>query len=278
MGIEYPPAIDMFITDPAWVFTDALTHVPTNDLKIVNHKTANGGPTTAIQLANFFMHDVLGHKSVHFIVGLDGSVVQLVHLKDGAGGNCCVEQGFNTAVWGNLVSTYGNLNRCTISIEHEDWTTDNSQPMPKAQVDASNALNLWLVTKFGLTSAAIQGHMSIDPVSRARCPGPTFNFSQLIAYVNAGVTTVNPHVAQAAFDTWHSTAFLFGTTPLSYTTGIALSWQDLYVRGLHNMPPPTTREFATVDWAGRPIVAQMFGTLRCEWDGKPTWIDTGGHI
>jgi hypothetical protein len=79
MGAEYPPAIDMFITDPAWVFTDALQGLSGNQLSIVIHKTACNGFCSATDVANFFHNDRVGHKSAHFIVGRDGSVVQVVH-------------------------------------------------------------------------------------------------------------------------------------------------------------------------------------------------------
>src|SRR5207245_2685113 len=68
-NVDYPGATKMIITDPAWVFTDALTGVPNADLTIVNHKTANNGPTDAQGIARFFHNDTAGHKSAHFVVG-----------------------------------------------------------------------------------------------------------------------------------------------------------------------------------------------------------------
>lgn len=101
------------------------------------------------------------------------------------------------------------------------------------------------------------------------------NYTPWSTYTSGAYKEFLP-VALAARDTWNSTAHFFGNIPLSYTTGIALAWKDRYVNGLHNMPPPTTDEFSTVDWAGRPIIAQMFGSLRCEWNGKATWIVANG--
>ena len=88
-------------------------------------------------------------------------------------------------------------------------------------------------------------------------------------------------IAQAAQDTWNSTAFLFGGKPLPYSTGIAISWQQIYVQKQKTMPPPTTREFDSVDWQGNPITVQFFGTLRCEWNkatNTPAWFNANGGI
>ena len=87
----------------------------------------------------------------------------------------------------------------------------------------------------------------------------------------------NMSIAQAAQDTWNSTAFLFGGTPLPYNTGIAQSWQNIYINQQTNMPPPTTREFRSVDWSGNPITVQFFGSVRCEWDANAQahWFNTG---
>jgi hypothetical protein len=88
-------------------------------------------------------------------------------------------------------------------------------------------------------------------------------------------------IAQAAQDTWNSTAFLFGGQPLPYSTGIAGSWQQLYVQKQKNMPPPTTREFDSVDWQGNSVTVQFFGILRCEWNkatNTPAWFNANGGI
>jgi hypothetical protein len=87
------------------------------------------------------------------------------------------------------------------------------------------------------------------------------------------------YIEKTAKDTWNSTAFLFGGSPLPYTTGIATSWQDLYVHQQHLMPPPTTREFDSVDWNGNPVTVQYFGILRCEWSQTthtPSWYKADG--
>jgi hypothetical protein len=182
MTVDYPGAIDRIITDPAWIFPDALKGLSGNDLSIVNHKTASNRQNSALDEANFFHNDTQSHKSVHFVIGRDGMVVQVVRLKDGAGGNCCLEDGHDT-YWDSFKAKYGNLNRCTFSIEHVDWTSDNSQLMTQAQIDASFNLNLWLCQTFHIPVSHIKRHSSLDPKSKARCPGPTFPMADLIKYV-----------------------------------------------------------------------------------------------
>jgi hypothetical protein len=86
----------------------------------------------------------------------------------------------------------------------------------------------------------------------------------------------SPMIEQAAQDTWNSTAFLFGGTPLDYNTGIAKAWRDIYVNQRMLMPPPTTREFRSVDWNGNSIIVQFFGSTRCEWiNGQALWHRAG---
>lgn len=191
MGIEYGPAIDMLITDPAWVFTDALKSLSGDQLSIVLHKTACNGPCTAQSTASFFASDTTNHKSVHFVIGLDGAVVQCVHLKDGAGGNCCLEAGHDS-YWDAFAATHTNLNTCTISIEHVDQTIDNSQPMTPEQIAASFALVAWLVQKFSIPLSHLKTHASLDPISKAHCPGPTYPLADLLAHIEGGnVATLN---------------------------------------------------------------------------------------
>lgn len=275
MTVDYPGCVDAIITDPNRVFVGALAKVPASDLTIVCHKTASGGPTSALALARYFQTNA-EKVSSHFVVGKDGIVVQCVSLYDGAAANCCTSSGYAQAYWSPFVSKYGNLNRCTISIEHEDWTRDNSDPMPATQVDASNKLVLWLCKRYGIPTSRIKSHASIDPVNRSRCPGSTFNFNQLCQYIQSG--SPNKAMVQAAQDTWNSTAFFFGGQPLNYNTGIANAWESIYLKGLI-MPAPTTPEFKSVDWNGNPITVQLFSTIRCEWaNGKPRWFHTTGGI
>lgn len=74
---------------------------------------------------------------------------------------------------------------------------------------------------------------------------------------------------QAALQEWNSTAYLFpgGHAP-SYTTGIALTWQERYRQGKFD-GPPLTGEYAGHDWNGNAIVVQQFARRQYEWkNGK----------
>lgn len=276
MGVEYPPAIDMFIDDPAWVWPGILAGIPGNRLSIVIHKTACNGFCSATDVANFFHNDAQGHKSVHFIVGKDGSVIQVVRLANGAGGNCCLEVGFDTywstqGVTLNNGVTSPNVNTISYSIEHEDWTVNNTDVMPIVQIDASFALVKFLCSKFGIPASNIKGHNSLDPISRAHCPGSTYPMSQLIQEVKSMVTTI-PGVTTQQKAVWNYPIdslnnLLAPVTPIPYirtNTNIYKSWAAAYTTV--NMGGATGNEVATTDWAGNPIMLQYFASgIRCEY-------------
>jgi len=161
--VDYSQAIAMFVPSQK-IFIGA--HPGMQEPSIVIHKTA--GFSTIEQLGSFFGSLTETDASTHYGVGLDGRVAQFVHESDGAGGNCCLEAGHDT-YW----DSYGaiNLNRVTFSIEHIDPTKDNSTTPTQAQLDASFALVLYLCKKYTIPSTRIKPHSSLDPISRARCPG-----------------------------------------------------------------------------------------------------------
>lgn len=146
---------------------------------IVIHKT--GGDATLEHVYNTFM---ASGKSVHYAVGTDGSIWQFVPETLGAGGNCCTEAGYDP-FWTPYVNAYGNLNLCTLSIEHCDAALDNSTPVTPAQKEASFKLVAYLAKKYSIPASHIKTHASIDPQSRARCPG-NYPFQELLQYVEQG--------------------------------------------------------------------------------------------
>lgn len=172
MKVDYSPAIPMFV-DESRVFIDA-----NPSFAIVIHKTA--GMHSAQDVAAMFA-TTPERTSVHFIVGLDGVVVQCVALKDGAGGNCCVESGYDP-LWDQFVKQGLNLNFVTISIEHVDPALDNSTPITKAQKEASFTLVQWLCHRYSLPASRIMTHASIAPHNRARCPG-NYPMDELRAFI-----------------------------------------------------------------------------------------------
>ena len=265
---EYPYAIDYYV-DPSRVFVGQNSH-----RAIVVHGTGGSAGQTAQQLGDYFRTNS-SVTSSHFGIDRTGVICQYVHLGDGAAANCCLEDGHDT-FWNQFGGD--NLNVHTISIEHVNDSA-NSLSLTSAQQDASFKLVAWLCNRYGLTSNQVKTHASIAPGSRSRCPGPAFPLDALDAYLASA--TVNKWIIQAAQDTWNSTAFLFGGKPLSYSTGIAGSWQQIYVQGQKNMPPPTTREFDSVDWGGNAITVQYFGNIRCEWNkatNTPAWYNASGGI
>ena len=268
MSVDYPGARDMML--PTYYSFSSVA-----PLAIVCHKT--GGNGTLQSLYNTFDATM---RSTHFGVGLDGSVAQFVPLNRGAGGNCCVEAGYNT-FWDPYLKQYGNLNFCTISIEHCDPTTDNSFPMPPAQVAASNKLIKWLCNRFNIDTTHIHSHASIDPQSRARCPGPTFDFQQLFTFINTGgplVITTDQQVEMDAIWTANKDNPPFNGTPPRMGTGIHLSWQDAYLKK-YRFGSATSDEYTVNDFNGVPMQVQNCENATCYWRNDfPFWYDSRGLI
>jgi len=154
---------------------------------LVIHKT--GGDATPAAILQTFLTNP-DRPSVHYGVGTDGSIWQYVPEALGAGGNCCVEPGydpfwaqFNPMAVGSSSGT--NLNTVTLSLEHCDAALDNSTPLTPTQQDASFKLIAYLVAKYSIPLSHIKGHNTIDPQSRARCPG-NYPWPALFAYLQNG--------------------------------------------------------------------------------------------
>ena len=170
--VDQPGAIAMYVPD-------AITFDSTDATWIVLHKTA--GFSTAQQVAEYFQAGSDGRNvSAHYVVGLDGTIVQCVAESRGAGANCCTEAGYASFLPAGV-----NLNVKTISIEHVDPSTDNSMAMPPAQIAASFRLIHDICVRHNIPMRAgdgaggVIGHDEIAPQSRGRCPGPTYPWSQL---------------------------------------------------------------------------------------------------
>lgn len=255
--VDYSLAQALFV-DESRVFIDALQGLAGDQLSIVIHKT--GGTPNLAALASFFQTGAEG-ASTHFGIDLDGSVGQFVLLKDGAGGNCCLEAGHD-AYWDSYAATYGNLNLCTFSVEHIDPTQDNSTTPPQAQLDASFALVKWLVQKFNIPLDHIKTHASLDPVTRARCPG-NYPMSDLLAHLRSNVLSANQ--TKSIIDHWNSFYInVMKSAPPIVSTGIYNAWQSLYLGG-KQLGPATSYEYDSVDWNGAAIKCQDFGSCRIEY-------------
>jgi len=166
---------------------------------VICHGTAGGNSATGI--ANYFASTVGGANPVssHYIIDQQGVVVQCVAESDGAWANGAFSSGHAT-FWNENV----NPNLISISIEHVKAHTDNSDMLTDAQFEASWKLindicSRWNIPKKLVdASGGITGHFSIDPVSRARCPGP-YPWDTMIANINGGDTMLeltDPTVAR----------------------------------------------------------------------------------
>lgn len=240
---------------------------------IIIHGTA--GSTTIEGLGNHFRttEGTENPVSSHYGIGKDGRVGQYVAERAGAWSNGYI--GPDADNW--WASLGVNPNNVTISIECCKASRDNSDALTPAQQEVAFALIKEICDRQNILpvsagpSGGITGHFSFDRTNRANCPG-LFPWQELWDYLRP----VPNYRAIAAYDTWKSTASLFGGV-LDYETGIAQSWQSRYVNQQRIMPPPTTREFDSVNWNGDHIVVQIFGHLRCEWvnGNHATWYELG---
>ena len=277
MTTDYAPAISMFI-DRKRVFWGC-----NPKFAIILHKTA--GFYSIEQLAYWFGEDPknVGWVSSHFGVGLDGRVGQFVALADGAGGNGKLESGHD-AIWDQFNGA--NLNLVTISIEHIDPSINNDTPMTDAQKQASFKLVKFLMDTLGIDKDHIFGHNSIDPVTRARCPGDTYPWNELYDYIDPERTQPAPIVRkitkfmeQSFNDQWDSTArFMPDGKPARRPTGIYTAWSQFQAQG-RNFGPPITPEYPSVNWGGDPIIVQEFAHVRAEWSNNAAkFYSVGGQL
>lgn len=245
---DYALALDMALPT-SYSFTSC------DPLSIVVHET--GGDMTLEAVHATFLATM---RSTHFAIDQEGRVAQFVPLVRGAGGNCCPDRDASGNLlcdpyWYAYVQQYGNLNLCTISIEHCNNAT-NSLPMTQAQIDASNKLILWLCQRFNLNINHIKGHNSINPVNKPDCPG-TFSFSQLATFL-AGQER-NPFMEQQFSDVWFSVAWAF-------KSGIYQKVLDAFRAHQVSACYPLGPEIKTVDWSGNSIQFQALSNgLHAEW-------------
>jgi len=140
---------------------------------IIVHGTAGGSQAEAI--ARYFQstENTSNPVSSHYVIGQDGTIVQCVREADGAWGNGVVTAGH--APWW---SSDLNPNYISISVEHCKSSISNSEQLTEAQKEASFRLIEHICKRYDIpmreadAKGGITGHFSIDPVNRARCPGP----------------------------------------------------------------------------------------------------------
>ncbi len=173
------PGALLMLVDEQRVFIDNNNHQ-----FLVIHKTASGG--SAQDIATFFANDP-AMASTHYIVGQDGTVVQAVLEKDGAGGNCCEKGNF-----ASFLPVGQNLNTWSVSIEHCDPDSENRTPLTDAQKQASFHLVQHICQRHNIpmrratddNQGGIIGHNDIDPIDRANCPG-NYPWDELFSYLSS---------------------------------------------------------------------------------------------
>lgn len=173
---DYPGAIEYYV-DRSRVFIDQNTCET-----IVLHGTGGVAHQTSTQLGDYFRTNSLLTSS-HFGIDRQGVVAQYVRLSDGSAANCCVIGGYDR-FWDFYLNKVGNLNKCSITIEHIN-DASNSLALTEAQKQASFKLIAWLCKKYNIPYERIKSHASLDPGSRARCPGPSFPWAELKQHLQA---------------------------------------------------------------------------------------------
>lgn len=149
---------------------------------VVIHKT--GGDRTPADVYRTFINSGNPGKSSHYAIGLDGSIWQYVPESLGAGANGIPGPNMDP-FWKPYLAKYGNLNCCTISIEHCDPSINNDTPLTAAQKEASFNLVAHLCKKYNIPASHIKPHKSIAATA---CPG-NYPMDELIAFVQNGGET-----------------------------------------------------------------------------------------
>lgn len=265
MAGDQPGAIALFA--PEWITFDS-----TDATWLVIHKTA--GFQTAQDCAAYFA-DVgpqgknTGRVSAHYVIGLDGTIVQVVLESRGAGANCCLEDGH-----ASFLPTNVNLNLKTISVEHIDPAVDNSTPVTSAQAQASFRLVHDICTRHNISlragdaSGGVIGHHDIAPLSRARCPG-NYPMGELLAFLQAQggrvmPTLPNEYMEQAAAQEFN---LMNRGVPYNRETALVKAWRERFFMN-RSLGPALTQEYQSVSWDGKPLVKMLFAWGRAEWDGQ----------
>ena len=157
---------------------------------IIVHGTAGGANARA--MGNWLNTQTeRDPTSVHYVIGTDGQIVQLVAEADSAWGNGVLTAG-HEAFW-SQVSPQHNPNWITISIEHCKPSSDNADHLTPAQQRASFHLIADICRRHSIppqradARGGITSHASIDPVNRSDCPGP-YPWDELFAYLRADPT------------------------------------------------------------------------------------------
>lgn len=172
MSTDYPAAQEHFVPRSFMFNSNAAK-------AIVIHKT--GGDATPQAVYNTFLASGNPGKSAHYAIGQDGSIWQYVPESLGSGANGIPGPNMES-FWLPYLAKYGNLNMCTISIEHCDPSPNNDTPLTPIQKKASFALVAHLCQKYDIPATNIKPHRSIAATT---CPG-TYPMDELVNFVKTG--------------------------------------------------------------------------------------------
>lgn len=126
--------------------------------------------------------DPKSNVSAHFIVGMDGTVIQCVSVENAA---------YHAGDWG--------MNLRSIGIEHEGQPSKGPWTPSEAQLEASADLVAELCRRFNIPPhrAHIIAHSEVNPNRAARhnCPGPTWPWGKYVEEVQARLKPAAPQPA-----------------------------------------------------------------------------------
>jgi hypothetical protein len=108
--------------------------------------------------------------------------------------------------------------------------------------------------------------------------GDTFTYGGTPTPVPPPVFTPSANQRKAGVDQWIAPWLRWNLPSPPTGSGIFNLWLGYLIRG-HNLGPPLTWEYDTIDWQGNPIIAQEFARARCEWsNGAGKFYDENGII
>ena len=147
---------------------------------LVLHGTAGG--TSADGIATYF-RDSTAEASAHIIIDQAGNIAQGIPLSLAAWANGVVTAGHAAWLPANV-----NPNFYTASIEFVKASTDNSNELTPIQFKVGCEVIKCICDTYGIPKRAADGsggvmkHADVDPINRARCPGP-FDWNGLWNYL-----------------------------------------------------------------------------------------------
>jgi N-acetylmuramoyl-L-alanine amidase len=256
---DYPAAEAHFLPPDHFGYPNQNGHVA-----IVIHKTG-GDPTPESVELSFKKSG----SSVHYAIGQDGRIWQFVLESSGAGGNSPTEPGYDP-FWDQYLHKFGDLNLCTLSIEHCDPKGDNSTPLTPAQKDASFKLVAYLAKKYHIAPDHIKGHNTIDPITRALCPG-NYPWDDLHKFLKGEPEMFSNELCVAVFNSYFVS---IGKPPPPRATGIFTEWRSQWMNGNYK-GCCLSAEYPVTLPNGDPGAAQNYAGGTCVWNKKtntPTWL------